>query len=76
MQSIETILQPHTLSPTLLIIMCAMASLMTMNINGNSLDQVFSAHLDTLSISPWEKQGIIPALLGIAKLTESHRQGE
>ncbi|KAN0128073.1 hypothetical protein V8E53_014110, partial [Lactarius tabidus] len=52
-----------------------MASLMTTNINGNSLDQIFSTHLDSLAISPQTKQGIIPALLGIAKLTESRIQG-
>ena len=44
---------------------------MTTNINGNSLDQIFSAHLDSLAVSAQTKQGIIHALLGIAKLTES-----
>jgi hypothetical protein len=51
-----------------------MASLMTTNFSGSGLDQVLSAHLDSLAISPQAKQGIIPALLGIAKITEVRAQ--
>jgi hypothetical protein len=42
--------------------------------SGNELEQVLSAHLDTLAISSQGKQGITPALLGIAKLAEGHVQ--
>ncbi|KAH9021413.1 hypothetical protein EDB85DRAFT_2152387 [Lactarius pseudohatsudake] len=51
-----------------------MASLVTMNFSGSGLDQVFSAHLNSLAILPQEKQAIIPALLGMAKFTEVHAQ--
>jgi hypothetical protein len=74
-QSIATILQPHTSSPALLTVARAMASLVTANISGDSLDQVLSAHLDSLAISPQTKQGIIPALLGMAKLAELRALG-
>ncbi|KAI9442143.1 hypothetical protein H4582DRAFT_2070183 [Lactarius indigo] len=74
-QSIATILQPHTSSPTLLVIARAMTSLVTANISGDTLDQLFSAHLDSLAISPQTKRAVIPALLGIAKLTELRAQG-
>ncbi|KAH9024997.1 hypothetical protein EDB83DRAFT_2320028 [Lactarius deliciosus] len=47
-----------------------MASLMAMNFSGSGLDQVLSAHLHSLAISPQAKQAIIPTLLGIAKFTE------
>ncbi|KAH9052745.1 hypothetical protein EDB87DRAFT_1581466 [Lactarius vividus] len=43
-----------------------MASLITTNFSGSGLDQVLSAHLDSLAISPQAKQAIIPALLGMA----------
>ena len=49
-----------------------MASLMATNFGGSGLDQVLSAHLDSLAISPMAKQAIIPALLGMAKITEVH----
>ncbi|KAI9442133.1 hypothetical protein H4582DRAFT_2109832 [Lactarius indigo] len=55
-QSIATILQPHTSSPTLLVIARAMTSLVTANISGDTLDQLFSAHLDSLAISPQTKR--------------------
>ena len=51
-----------------------MANLMAANFSGNDLDQVLSAHLDSLAISPQVKQAIFPALLGIAKFTETHAQ--
>ncbi|KAH9051416.1 hypothetical protein EDB87DRAFT_1582687 [Lactarius vividus] len=65
-QSIAPILQPHTSSPSLLVVAHAMASLITMNFSGSGLDQVLSAHLDSLAILPQAKQAIIPALLGMA----------
>ncbi|KAH9170482.1 hypothetical protein EDB89DRAFT_1907729 [Lactarius sanguifluus] len=75
MQLIVTILQPHTSSPTLSIVTCAMTSLVTANIRGDNLDQLFSTHLNLLAISPQMKRAVIPALLGIAKLTEVCTQG-
>src|SRR6266702_5586405 len=74
MHSIAAILQPHTSSPSVLIIAHAMANLMAANIRRNDLDQVLSAHLDSLAISPQAKQAIFPTLLGIAKFTEVHAQ--
>ncbi|KAH9051544.1 hypothetical protein EDB87DRAFT_1582378 [Lactarius vividus] len=73
-QSIAAILQPHTSSPSLLVVSHAMASLMATNFGGSGLDQVLSAQLDSLAISPQAKQVIIPALLGMAKFTEMHTQ--
>ncbi|KAH9052737.1 hypothetical protein EDB87DRAFT_1581459 [Lactarius vividus] len=70
MQSIAAILQPHTSSPSLLVVAHTMASLITTNFSGSGLDQVLSAHLDSLAISPQAKQAIIPALLGMVKFTE------
>ncbi|KAH8982978.1 hypothetical protein EDB86DRAFT_2834158 [Lactarius hatsudake] len=52
-----------------------MTSLVTANIRGDNLDQLFSTHLDSLAISPQTKRAVIPALLGIAKLTEVRTQG-
>ncbi|KAH9027985.1 hypothetical protein EDB85DRAFT_1892764 [Lactarius pseudohatsudake] len=52
-----------------------MTSLVTANIRGDNLDQLFSTHLDSLAISPQMKRAVIPALLGIAKLTEVRTQG-
>jgi hypothetical protein len=49
-----------------------MASLMATNFSGSGLDQVLSVHLDSLAISPQAKLAIIPALLGMAKITEVH----
>lgn len=64
-QSIISILQPHTSSPSLNVIASAMASLMATN-SSDSVNLILSAHLDSLAISPQAKQAIIPALLGIA----------
>jgi hypothetical protein len=47
-----------------------MASLMTTKFGSSGLDQVLSAHLDSLAVSPQAKQAVIPALLGIAKIAE------
>ncbi|KAH9051857.1 hypothetical protein EDB87DRAFT_1582070 [Lactarius vividus] len=65
-------IQPHTSSPSLLAVAHAVANLMATNFGGSGLDQVLSAHLN--SISPQAKQVIIPALLGMAKFTEMHTQ--
>ena len=73
-QSIATILHPHTSSPSLQVISQAMANLMMTNFSSSGLELVWSAHLDSLAVSPQAKQGIIPALLGIAKFTEGHVQ--
>ncbi|KAH9169718.1 hypothetical protein EDB89DRAFT_1908364 [Lactarius sanguifluus] len=75
-QSITAILQPHTSSPSLLVVSHAVASLMATNLGGSGLDQVLSAHLDSLAILPQAKQAIIPALLGMAKFTEMHTQAQ
>jgi hypothetical protein len=53
----------------------AMASLITGDFGGEDLNRVLNAQLDSLAISPQAKQNIIPALLGIAKLTEVQSQG-
>ena len=71
---IAAILQPHTSSPSVLVIARAMANLMATNLSGNDIDPVLSAHLDSLAISPQVKQAMFPALLGIAKFTEAHAQ--
>jgi len=71
---IAAILQPHTSSPSILIIAHAMANLMAAKFSGNDLDQVLSAYLNSLAISPQMKQAIFPVLLGIAKFTEAHAQ--
>jgi hypothetical protein len=44
------------------------------NFSSDELDQLLNAQLDALAISPQAKQNIIPALLGIAKLTELQSQ--
>jgi hypothetical protein len=49
-----------------------MTSLIAGNFGDDDLRQLLNAQLDTLAISPQTKQAIIPALLGIAKLTEVH----
>ena len=74
MHLIAAILQPHTSSPSVLIIARAVANLMAANLSGGDLDPVLSAHLDSLAISPQVKQAIFPVLLGIAKFTETHVQ--
>ena len=53
----------------------AMTSLIAGDFSGEDLNQVLNAQLDSLAISPQAKQNIIPALLGIAKLTEVQSQG-
>ena len=65
-----TILQPHMSSPSLHVIARAITSLIAGNFGDDDLYQILNAQLDTLAISPQAKQGIIPALVGITKLTE------
>ena len=53
----------------------AMCCLMTGDFSGEDFDKVLNAQLDSLAISPQAKQGIIPALLGIAKLAKVQSRG-
>jgi hypothetical protein len=69
-ESIMTILQPHTSSPSLHVIARAITRLIAGNFGNDELCQILNAQLDTLAISPQAKQGIVPALVGIARLTE------
>jgi hypothetical protein len=69
-ESITTLLQPHTSSPSLHVIARAITRLIAGNFGDDDLRQILNAQLDILAISPQAKQGIIPALVGIAKLTE------
>ena len=64
-----TILQPHTSSPNLHVIARAITSLIAGKFGDDDLCQILNAQIDTLAISPQAKQGIVPALIGIAKLT-------
>ena len=64
-----TILQPHTSSPNLHVIARAITSLIAGKFGDDDLCQILNAQLDTLAISPQAKQGIVPTLIGIAKLT-------
>jgi len=52
------------------IIARTMSSLIAVNFDDEGLRQVLNAQLDTLAVAPQAKQLIIPALLGMAKLTE------
>ncbi|KAH9066929.1 hypothetical protein EDB83DRAFT_2314921 [Lactarius deliciosus] len=74
-QSITAFLQPHTSSPSMPLVARAMSCLMAGGFSGEDFDSVFNAQLDSLAISPQAKQGIIPALLGIAKLAKVQSQG-
>jgi hypothetical protein len=69
-ESIMTILRPHTSSPSLHVIARVITSLIAGKFGDDDLCQILNAQLDTLAISPQAKQGIVPALVGIAKLTE------
>ncbi len=51
-----------------------MSSLIT-KFSDDDLRQVLNAQLDTLAISSQAKQAIVPALFGIAKLTEVQSRG-
>ncbi len=67
--SAVAILQPHTSSPFLRSIAHGIITLIT-NIGDDDLRQNLNAQLDYLAISLQAKQAIIPALLGIVRLTE------
>jgi hypothetical protein len=69
-ESIMTILQPHTSSPSLRFSARAIASLITGDFGDDDLRQILNVQLDTLAISSQAKQSVVPALVGIAKLTE------
>ena len=45
------------------------------NFSDEDLQRFLNAQLDTLAISPLAKQAIIPALFGIAKLTQVQSRG-
>ncbi|KAI9507346.1 hypothetical protein F5148DRAFT_1149809 [Russula earlei] len=45
------------------------------NFVDDDLRQILNAQLDTLAISPQAKQGILPALFGITKLTDAQLRG-
>jgi hypothetical protein len=74
-ESIMTILQPHTSSPSLHVIARAITRLIAGKFGDDDLCQILNAQLDTLSICPQAKQGIVPAIVGIAKLTGVQPQG-
>ncbi len=74
-QSIVAFLQPHTSSPSIPLVACAMFCLMTGGFSGKNFNQVLNSQLDSLAISPQAKQSIIPALLGITKLAKVQSQG-
>ncbi|KAI9448594.1 hypothetical protein H4582DRAFT_2069124 [Lactarius indigo] len=74
-QSIAAFLQPHTSSPSMPLVARAMSCLIAGGFSGEDFDSVFNAQLDSLAISPHDKQSIIPALLGIAKLAKVQSQG-
>jgi hypothetical protein len=69
-----TILQLHTSSPSLHVIAHAITCLIAGIFGDDDLCQILNAQLDTLAISPQAKQGIVPALVGIAKLTKVQSQ--
>jgi hypothetical protein len=69
-KSIMTILQPHTSSPSLRFSTRAITSLIAGRFGDDDLRDILNVLLNTLAISAQAKQGIIPALVGIAKLTE------
>jgi hypothetical protein len=48
----------------------AIASLIAGNFGDDELRQILNFQLDTLAISSQAKQSVVPALVGIAKLTE------
>ena len=74
-ESIVTILQLHTSSPSLHVIARAVTSLIAGSFGDDDLCRILNAQLDTLAISPQAKQGVIPALVGIAKLTGVQSRG-
>ena len=73
-EHIVVILQQHTSSPHLQIIARAINSLIA-NFKDEELHHLLNVQLDILSISHQAKQAIIPALCGIARLTEAQSRG-
>ncbi|KAH9033081.1 hypothetical protein EDB85DRAFT_1890365 [Lactarius pseudohatsudake] len=73
-ESAVAILQPHTSSPSPRAIARGIGTLIT-NMSGDDLPKILNAQLDALSIPQQAKQAIIPALLGIARLTEVWLRG-
>ena len=73
-KSIITILQLHTSSLFLHVIAYVITSLIAGKSGNDNLYQILNAQLHTLAISPQAKQGIIPALISIMKLTELQSQ--
>jgi hypothetical protein len=69
-ESIMTILQPHTSSPSLHVITRAITRLIAGKFGDADLHEILNAQLDTLAVSPQAKQGVIHFLVGIAKLTD------
>jgi hypothetical protein len=65
-----TILQPHTSSPSLCFSARAITSLIAGKFGDDDLREILNVQLDALAISAQAKQGIVQALVGIAKLTE------
>ncbi|KAH9024724.1 hypothetical protein EDB84DRAFT_1615256 [Lactarius hengduanensis] len=73
-ESAVAILQPHTSSPSPRAIARGIGTLIT-NMSGDDLPKILNAQLDALSIPQQAKQAIVPALLGIARLTEVQLRG-
>jgi hypothetical protein len=69
-ESIMTILQPHTSSPSLRFSARAITSLIAGKFGDDDLREILNVQLDAFAISAQAKQGIVQALVGIAKLTE------
>ena len=72
-ESAVAILQPHTSSPSLRAIAHGISTLIA-NISSDNLHHILNAQLDALAISSQAKQAIIPALLGIVRLTKIQTQ--
>ncbi|KAI9449548.1 hypothetical protein BJY52DRAFT_1227705 [Lactarius psammicola] len=56
-------------------IKCGKSNGVSRDFSREDFNQVLNSQLDSLAISPQAKQSIIPALLGIAKLTKVQSQG-
>ena len=69
-KSIITILQLHTSLLSLHVSAHAITSLIAEKFGDDDLHKILNVQLNTLAISAQARQGIIPALVGIAKLTE------
>ena len=69
-ESIMTMLRPHTSSPSLRFSARAIAMLIAGDLDDDDLHQILNIQLDTLAISSQAKQSVVPALIGVSKLTE------